>query len=357
MINVLLMGFPGENDKRTGGIIVDYEYEKILSGNMSCNIDVKGLDESGFSRYVYSSKKKREIVRLLKKYDVLVIDARAYTRFCTVISYIRRRSAIKIYAVVHHFYYKQIAGCMRIPICLSEMYTFKQMDGLLFAGNYSYNLAKKIRALKGLSLTYIGIGFDNSAGIVKRQPFSNHNIVFIGHIIPRKGLHYLVKALEKLKKEDGLTPTANIIGDTKVNLRYTRKLMKMIKKADLSENVKLRGRIGEEEKDEILKESGIFVFPSLCEGFGMVILEAMRYGIPAIVFNNTSMPFSVSDSKNGYVVKNKSWTGLYEKIKLIYEGDVYDNLSKGAEKTYLRAMSWDDVASNLNTWVFAVAGR
>ena len=41
MINVLLMGFPGENDKRTGGIIVDYEYEKILSGNMSCNIDVK----------------------------------------------------------------------------------------------------------------------------------------------------------------------------------------------------------------------------------------------------------------------------------------------------------------------------
>ncbi len=357
MINVLLLGFPEKNDKRTGGIIVDYEYEKILLGNMNCNIEVKGLKESGLSQYIYSNKQKEKIVNLLKKYDVLIIDARAFTYFCTVISYIRRKSAIKIYAVVHHFYYKQMKGGMRIPVYLSEMYTLKRMDGLLFAGEYSYGLATKKKTLNRLSLTYIGIGFDNSTGIVKRNPDSNNNIIFIGHIIPRKGPHYLIKALEMLKKKDGLTPTTNIIGDMEKNLRYTRKLIKMIKKADLTENVKLRGRIDEEEKDEILKKSGVFVFPSLCEGFGMVILETMRYGIPAVVFNNTSMPFSVLDNENGYVVKNKSWTGLYEKIKLLYEGNVYDNLSKGAEKTYLSAMSWDDVATNLNKWVFAEAGR
>lgn len=357
MIKVLLIGFPEENDKRTGGIIVDYEYEKILLGNRNCNIEVKGLDETGLSKYIYNNREKGEIVKLLKKYDVLIFDARAYPRFCTVINYIRKKSAIKIYAVVHHFYHKQIQGSGRIPIYLSEMYTLKRMDGLLFAGNYSYNLAKKMRALNGLSLTYIGIGFDNSTGIIKRKTESNNNIVFIGHIIPRKGPHYLIKALDKLKKKDGLTPITNIVGDMEVNLKYTNKLKKMIKKADLSASVKLNGRIDEKGKEEILKRSGIFVFPSLCEGFGMVILEAMRYGIPAIVFNNTSLPFIVLDKENGYVVKNKSWNSIYEKIKLICEGNVYENLSKGAEKAYLSAMSWDDVASNLNKWVLAEAGR
>ena len=118
---------------------------------------------------------------------------------------------------------------------------------------------------------------------------------------------------DELKKE-GIEPVTYIIGDDKRSPDYTEKLKKTIKENGMEGYVHLTGRINDETKENIMHNSGIFVFPSLCEGYGMVVLETMKYGIPAVVFNNTNLPYIVHDGFDGFVVENKNWKAMKEKM-------------------------------------------
>jgi len=86
-------------------------------------------------------------------------------------------------------------------------------------------------------------------------------ILYIGNNYSHKNLDRLKRAFDKLVKE--------------YNLNYELKLITEI--------------IGEEELDNLYKNASLFVLPSLCEGFGLPPLEAMKRGIPVVCSNICSL--------------------------------------------------------------------
>lgn len=347
---LLLLGFPKKGDAGTGGIIVNGRYEEFIRENPNISIEKKDYAEVGLVGKTTNAEQRKTIVENLKPYDAVLFDGRAFPFFLTTIGYIKSKLDIKVYAVLHHFLFMQYSGVKQWGVYALEMSVLSRLDGIIYSGIYPYELSKKIPFLDNEKIRYMGIGFEKET-LVKRDASSNNNIVFIGHIIPRKGVHYLIKALILLKQNHGIMPQTYIIGDNTKEPAYTESLEKMIRENGMSDYVKLTGRIDDEQKEEIVRNSGLFVFPSLCEGYGMVLLETMKYGIPAIVFNNTNLPYIVDDGKNGYVVKNKEWKEIYQKLVDIYKGDVYEHLSKGAEDTYENIMTWDDVRKNVEDWL------
>jgi glycosyltransferase involved in cell wall biosynthesis len=121
-------------------------------------------------------------------------------------------------------------------------------------------------------------------------------ISFVGLIEPWKGFHYLIDAFNALDVPDSELVLWGGTGARNVS-SYIGKQIARNPAIKLSP-VEVR-RHGYEE---VYAKSSVLVHPSLADGFGFVVAEAMASGIPVIVTNNTGASDIVVDGVNGYVV-------------------------------------------------------
>ncbi|WP_442845221.1 glycosyltransferase family 4 protein [Leeuwenhoekiella sp. H156] len=105
----------------------------------------------------------------------------------------------------------------------------------------------------------------------------------IGEFTSRKNFHTLINMLKHL-------PDFELIIAGNSDRPYTEKIKKTIAENKLENRVHIPGKISETEKKYHLKNCAAFVFPSLKEGFGIPVIEALSYGTAVITSNNTSLP-------------------------------------------------------------------
>ena len=83
---------------------------------------------------------------------------------------------------------------------------------------------------------------------------------------------------------------------------HKEKLEGLVDELNLRDNIKLMGHLSSEDKEKLLGTSQALVFPSLIEGFGLVILEAFEFGKPVLVPNIRPLSDIVSDNVTGLVI-------------------------------------------------------
>ena len=106
----------------------------------------------------------------------------------------------------------------------------------------------------------------------------------IGEFSARKNFHSLVDML-------ALLPDYKLVLSGNNATEYARTtLQETIEKHNLQDRVILTGKVSEFDKQYYLQQCTAFVFPSLREGFGIPPIEAMRFGKPVFISNNTSLP-------------------------------------------------------------------
>ncbi len=115
---------------------------------------------------------------------------------------------------------------------------------------------------------------------VPKNPF----LFSIGEFTPRKNFHTLVEMLKYLPELD-LVLSGNNSTDY-----ANSKLATTINDLNLQNRVVITGKIDDLDKQYYLQHCEAFMFPSLREGFGIPPIEAMRFGKPVFLSNNTSLP-------------------------------------------------------------------
>ena len=123
----------------------------------------------------------------------------------------------------------------------------------------------------------------------------------------RKGLFYLLEAWRKLNLED-----AELIfkGDVPKEFEYLLQ----------SKNItRITRHLSDEEMADLYTKAHVFTLPSIDEGFGMVVAEAMAAGLPVIVSENVGAADGIENGKEGFVVPIRSSDALAEKIKFFYD--------------------------------------
>lgn len=133
--------------------------------------------------------------------------------------------------------------------------------------------------------------------------------IYIGRLVFYKNLETVIKAFRDVCNE---IPEARLVivgdGPYRTHLQCVAK--------DLS-NVVFVGRVSNEEKVKLLKESSFLVFPSLVEGFGIVILEAFSCQKPVLVSNTMPLPEIVDDGLDGFTIppfESTAWA--YKMLRL-----------------------------------------
>jgi glycosyltransferase involved in cell wall biosynthesis len=105
------------------------------------------------------------------------------------------------------------------------------------------------------------------------------HILFVGHVIPRKGLETLLQAV-------GLLPAGSwhldIVGNLKTEMGYALELQRLVAKQGWSKQVQFLGAVDNKTLVEKFAKAQVLVVPSTYEGFGIVYLEGMSFGLPAV---------------------------------------------------------------------------
>ncbi|NIM91040.1 MAG: glycosyltransferase [Candidatus Aminicenantes bacterium] len=111
-------------------------------------------------------------------------------------------------------------------------------------------------------------------------------IFFVGAMEPRKNLLRLIEALKITHEKHQKTPLV-IVG--REGLDY-RNLEKKISQLKLQDWVRMMGYLPDEEVKIFYRLASVFAFPSLCEGFGLPVIEAMARGLPVATSKTSALP-------------------------------------------------------------------
>jgi glycosyltransferase involved in cell wall biosynthesis len=181
------------------------------------------------------------------------------------------------------------------------------------------------------NIRYIKIGFNVNLDIYKNN-YKTNELLFVGTVEKRKGVKHLI-LLAKFLVAQGIKFKLNIVGTYK-ECEYVDLIRKMIADNNLEGYVSLLGRVELNSLESLYKNSKIFVFPSLHEGYGMVLIEAMSYGLPIIAFNNSAMPYTIISGYNGLLAQDGNQNDFNKKVKqLITDENLYNKLQMGAYET------------------------
>ena len=160
-------------------------------------------------------------------------------------------------------------------------------------------------------------------------------VLFVGSLGQRKGISYLLDAINQLGKQFELT----LIG------RPTN-LCRPLEKA-----LKTHRWIASLPHQQILEEMSrhdVLVFPSLFEGFGLVILEAMSQGLPVITTPHTAGPDIISDSEDGFIVPIRSSKAIAQKLELLVsDRNLVLEMSRAAQLKAVQ-FSWESYGRNVS---------
>jgi len=124
-----------------------------------------------------------------------------------------------------------------------------------------------------------------------------YQFVYVGRLVFYKNIEVILKAINIAKKIESKIKLV-IVGDGP----HRETLEKLAKNLEIESNVEFKGYVSAQAKIELISQSSALVFPSLCEGFGLVILEAFSQERPVFVSNIKPMSDIVTHGKNGYVL-------------------------------------------------------
>lgn len=159
-------------------------------------------------------------------------------------------------------------------------------DYIVVISNFVLKDVQKHIDLKGkpIRVIYNGTIISVPSERIEKPLFKKNEYLFtIGTVVPKKNFHVLLNLLVN-------TSYSLIVAGIQNDKEYLNLILSKAKELKVEHQLELVGAVSETEKDWYYKNCKAFLFPSLSEGFGLPVIEAMRYGKPVFCSNLTSLP-------------------------------------------------------------------
>lgn len=168
-------------------------------------------------------------------------------------------------------------------------------------------------------------------------------VLFVGRLIPRKGLSYLVEAAKQVVKERGETMFA-IVGDGPMRSRLEAE----VAQADLSGNFVFLGDVSEADLTAAYGCADVFAFPSIQEGQGIALLEAQASSKPVVAFKVSGVSEAVLDGETGLLVAPADSDALAEVLlRLLSDASLRQRMGVRGREHVLGTLTWDVCAQKM----------
>lgn len=178
-------------------------------------------------------------------------------------------------------------------------------------------------------------------------------LAFVGNLIPRKGLHCLLAALAAVRNE---LWELSVVGSFGIDPDYTARLRRSIAAFGLEEKVRLLGPLPDTELGSLLKESDIIAMPFSYEGFGIIYLEGMAYGLPALACRSGGAGEIVTHGESGYLLEPGDAGEIASLLRcLITDRDKLLRLSLAARRRFAEFPTWRQSSATVLDFLLEIA--
>lgn len=228
-------------------------------------------------------------------------------------------------------YFYRIVFKKVIPILLSEklyfdIETFKNKSDCFFLNNTisSFEFKSQFSPQDPISLSYIS------------------------HLRPLKGVNDLVEVVNVLVNDFNLKNIKiDVIGKF-VDEAYQTQIMNEIANKNLIGNFIFHGPLYGEDKMRVLSKKSVFIYPTLEEAWGLVILEAMQCGLPVVAYNEGAISDMVINSQNGYVCSKGDKIEMAARVnEIISTPDLYESYSAQSLNYFKHKFTTEEFEKNL----------
>lgn len=162
-------------------------------------------------------------------------------------------------------------------------------------------------------------------------------VLFVGSLIPRKGLPFLVKAAEKIIKEQPKTLFV-IVGTGPLK----NQLLDTIEAAKLSGSFRFLGNAKDDSLPLIYNFADVFVLPSIQEGQGIVLLEAQASAKPVVAFEVGGVSEAFVNNETGLLINPGNTDELANGVtKLLSDKALSEKMGANARRFVMHNFTWD----------------
>ena len=180
-------------------------------------------------------------------------------------------------------------------------------------------------------------------------------ILFLGNLIPRKGLQTLLAALQQLPA--GIC-TLSVAGSQQVDPAYVQAIRRQMSRGGLSDRVCLLGLMPSEELSACMRSHHLLVVPSTYEGYGIVYLEGMGFGLPAIATTAGAADEIITHEGDGFLIPPGDADALAHCLaRLARDRALLQAMSLAARRRYLAQPTWEQTAGQIRAFLLAQAQR
>lgn len=192
-----------------------------------------------------------------------------------------------------------------------------------------------------------GVDIDKFSYSEKQKDNKCLNIIYVGQVTHRKGIHHLLNVISKFPKDK---IKLDLVGtyDKKSNLYI---------KYNQMENINFCGFITRDKLSQKYKSSDLFVFPTLGEGFGLVVLESLACGVPVLCSDLAGGDDAIQEGVNGF--KFNPFNEQELKLKIQYCIDNIENIRSMNSncRNSILEYTWDNYYSNIITNFMTIWGE
>jgi glycosyltransferase involved in cell wall biosynthesis len=280
-------------------------------------------------------------------FDILVQDELCHPSLLIVNKRLRRRAGPPLVALVHHILSKEDRHRRQNRLlALVEKSFLASVDGFIHNSKTTRRtVASLVKHNRPQVIAYpAGDRFKSSlppAVIDHRARRSGPlKLLFLGNVIPRKGLLPLLKALAGVARDIW---RLSIVGDLDFDRAHVTKARQLTRQLGLSDAVRFKGRVPDQELPGILSTSHIFCMPYAYEGFGIAILEAMAFGMPAIGCWEGAASETIRHGINGFLLSPYDLDGLAPLLTSLHQDrEKLLQMGLAARVTYTNSPTWQD---------------
>lgn len=237
----------------------------------------------------------------------------------------------KSIAIVHDMAYKACPETVREK---TKWWLRKTMKGscrranhIVTVSHFSKEELMKYLKIKSNKITVIQNGVEQGLyhpnydkkqieEVKKKYHINEKYFLYLGTLEPRKNIVRIIRAYEKLQKKQENIPKLVLAGGK--GWLY-EEIFELVKTLCLEDKIIFTGYVGTEEAPKLMCGAEGFLFPSLYEGFGMPVIEAMACGVPVITSNTTSLKEIAEGA--AILVNPESEKDIYHALKILIQDD------------------------------------
>jgi glycosyltransferase involved in cell wall biosynthesis len=350
----------GDLETVSGG----YLYDRMLVDHLRRSgdrVEIISLPWRSYPRHLFDNLSPTIHRRLLDfRGDLLLQDELNHPSLFWVNRRLKLRLRYPLLTIVHHLRSQE-----QRPAWQNRIYRFIERSYLQTVAGFIFNSLTTRQTVSDLglpldqvpSIVALPAGDQFDPGVtaehirlraVEPGPL---RVIFLGSLIPRKGLHTLLQALASLP--EGLL-TLTVVGSAEVDPAYARRIERQVSRLGLADRVQLRGSLSKPDLAAALRRHHVLAVPSSYEGYGIVYLEAMGFGLPALATTSGAAREIITPGQDGFLVPPGDPVALAHRLaQLARDRDLLAEMGCRALHRFYSQPTWSDTASHIRDFMLS----